>query len=39
MGNNFCRNYIELEQFSLLYDHFLFIDVPEYYADHLFIRH
>lgn len=39
MGNNYCRNYIELEQFSLLYDHFAFIDVPEYYADHLFIRH
>lgn len=33
------KNYFTLERFSLLYDHFAFIDVPEYYADQLFIRH
>jgi len=33
------KNYFTLEQFSLLYDHYAFVDVPEYYADQLFIRH
>ena len=33
------KNYFTLEQFSLLYDHYAFIDVPEYYADQLFIQH
>ena len=33
------KNYLALEQCSLLYDHFAFVDVPEYYADQLFIRH
>ncbi len=33
------KNYLELEQYSLLYDHFAFVDVPGYYADQLFIRH
>ena len=32
------KNYLELEQYSLLYDHFAFVDVPGYYADQLFIR-
>ena len=33
------KNYFTLERFSLLYDYYAFIDVPEYYADQLFIRH
>nr|DAR21952.1 MAG TPA: hypothetical protein [Caudoviricetes sp.] len=33
------KNYFTLEKFSLLFDHFAFVDVPEYYADQLFIRH
>ena len=33
------KNYFTLEKFSLLYDHYAFIDVPEYYADQLFIQH
>ena len=33
------KNYFTLERFSLLYDHYAFIDVPEYYADQLFIQH
>ena len=33
------KNYFTLEQFSLLYDYYAFIDVPEYYADQLFIQH
>ena len=33
------KNYLTLERFSLLYDHYAFIDVPKYYADQLFIRH
>lgn len=33
------KNYFTLERFSLLYDHYAFIDVPEYYADQLFIKH
>ena len=33
------NNYFTLERFSLRYDHYAFIDVPEYYADQLFIQH
>ena len=33
------KNYFTLERFSLLYDHYAFIDVPEYYADQLFTQH
>lgn len=33
------KNYFTLERVSLLYDHYAFIDVPQYYADQLFIRH
>lgn len=33
------KNYLTLNRFSLLYDHYAFIDVPVYYADQLFIRH
>ena len=33
------KNYLALNRFSLLYDHYAFIDVPAYYADQLFIRH
>ena len=33
------KNYLSLNRFSLLYDHYAIIDVPEYYADQLFIRH
>ena len=33
------KNYFALNRFSLLYDHYAFIDVPAYYADQLFIRH
>lgn len=33
------KNYFTLECFSLRYDHYAFIDVPEYYADQLFIQH
>ena len=33
------KNYFTLERFFLLYDHYAFIDVPEYYADQLFIQH
>ena len=32
-------NYIRFKQFSLLWDHYAFIDVPAYLADQLFIRH
>lgn len=31
------KNYFTLERFFLLYDHYAFIDVPEYYADQLFV--
>ena len=33
------KNYFTLERFFLLYDHYAFIDVSEYYADQLFIQH
>lgn len=33
------KNCLTLNRFSLLYDHYAFIDVPAYYADQLFIRH
>lgn len=33
------RNYIAFRQFSLLWAHFAFIDVPAYLADQLFIKH
>lgn len=33
------KNYFEVKQFSLLYAHYAIIDVPEYYADQLFIKH
>lgn len=33
------KNYLTLERCSLLYDHYAFIDVPEYYADQLFVQH
>ena len=33
------KNYFTLEQFSLPYGHYAFVDVPEYYADQLFIQH
>lgn len=33
------KNYFTLERFSLLYNHYAFIDVPEYFADQLFIQH
>lgn len=33
------KNYFTLERFSLLYDHYAFIDAPQYYADQLFIQH
>lgn len=32
------KNYCVLSKFSLLYDHFAFIDTSEYYADQMFIR-
>ena len=32
------KNYFTLERFSLLYDHYAFIDVSEYFADQLFIQ-
>lgn len=32
------ENYLTLKRVSLLYDHYVFVDVPEYYADQLFIR-
>lgn len=37
--NQPIKNYFTLEKFSLLYDYYAFIDVPDYYADQLFIRH
>ena len=33
------RNHIALKQFSLLWNHYAFIDVPAYLADQLFIQH
>ena len=36
---DWMKNYFTLERFSLLYDYYAFIDVPEYYADQLFIQH
>ncbi len=33
------KNCLSLNRFSLLYDHYAFIDVPAYYADQLFVRH
>lgn len=33
------KNYFTIEQFSLLYDRYAFVDGPEYYADQLFIKH
>ena len=33
------KNYIMFRQFSLLWTHFAFIDVPAYLADQLFIKH
>lgn len=32
-------NCFPLERFSVLYDFYAFIDVPEHYADRLFIHH
>ena len=34
-----ARNYIAFRQFSLLWNHYAFIDVPAYLADQLFIKH
>ncbi len=31
--------YIKLKQFSLLYSYFAYIDVPDYLADQLFVKH
>ena len=31
--------YLPIRKFSLLYDYFVFFDVPSYLADQLFIRH
>lgn len=31
--NQPIKNYFTLEKFSLLYDYYAFIDVPDYYAD------
>ncbi|MDO4355486.1 MAG: hypothetical protein Q4E13_03100 [Clostridia bacterium] len=39
MNNDSFQNYFTLKKFSLLYDHYAFIDAPEYYADQLFIKH
>lgn len=39
MNSDSFKNYFTLEKFSLLYDHYAFIDAPEYYADQLFIEH
>lgn len=33
------KNYFAFKEYSLLYDHYAFVDVPEYYADQLFIQH
>ena len=33
------KNYIAFRQFSLLWNHYAFIDVPAYLADQLFIKH
>jgi len=33
------KNYIKFESLSFLYDHYAFVDVPQYYADQLFIKH
>ena len=33
------KNYFTIQKFSLLYDHYAFVDVPEYFADQLFIKH
>lgn len=33
------KNYLQFKQFSLLFDHYAFVDVPQYYADQLFIQH
>ena len=38
-AEGWMKNYFTLERFSLLYDHYAFIDVPEYFADQLFIQH
>ena len=35
--NQPIKNYLTLEKFSLMYEHYAFIDAPDYYADHLFI--
>lgn len=39
MSNRSAKNYFALQKFSLLYDHYAFVDAPEYLADQLFIRH
>lgn len=39
MNSDSFKNYFTLEKFSMLYAHYAFIDVPEYYADQLFIEH
>ena len=39
MNGDSIKNYFTLKKLSLLYDHYAFIDVPDYYADQLFIRH
>ena len=31
--------YIKLKDFSLLYNHYAYVDVPEYLADQLFAKH
>lgn len=39
MDSSKQENYMQLNCFSLLHDRYAFIDVPEYFADQLFIKH
>ena len=39
MDGHTVKNYITLEQHSRLYESYAFVDVPEYFADQLFIQH
>lgn len=33
------KNYFKLRRFSLLFDYYCYADLPDYYADGLFIKH
>ena len=33
------KNYVKMKCFSLIYNYYMYVDVPDYLADQLFIKH